>query len=822
MIVLNDYLVGNAPKLWYTIELDFAESGENVKCTATIRMVNRENYYYIMTPYGWNLVLTVNGTRATILCKGENTNWSYPKSGIDYAWNNFYYYGDAKREHVVTKTFTCNRTANGKLPWSVSYSSIDGLTVPTCGKLHNVSGIVDSGFPAYKKATVGLTASYPSVTSPNTNTNKAKHNEVVVVGYSANANFTSNDITKIQYSKDKKTWHTPTMYSNKSCTTEAKSGNNAGYFKMRPSANYGGRTIGEGEDFTLYVRRHHAGGESYYSSVVSKSFSMYAVPAKPSVTASKTISDVSDTVQINFGVDSNYNVGTDIVQYRVNGSTWRTGKTTSGSGSFSIKPSSFNVDTGETYKVEVRRFLSEAGYYSSVSSLTLKTYSIPTITGVTLSGRTVNANTRVTAKWNAWSGSHNESSTVKVEFVKTNSATAAAEKTVLTTSQNSTSGSFAPQNFISTTYDNRTVYLRFTRIHSVTKKSSKPVLVSFKALYRPLRAVVCNDTIGGQISLPSPHNLTWAYPNGQYGIVTGYRIKLYAGSNVITTFDTTRTSWSITDALFKSLKAGVWYSLDITPYYGSATTFPGPTLTIKNYAQRITGLGVPTILYPRDGGRFDKNKNLRVVIELPKDQNATNTEIYTYKNLVLNITQDGTSQSITFAPTDARFSNNTLQMYNKQLCFKTPITGSEIKISATVTAPNGDVQASGESVITSIDKSLVSTTTKGEFILSSPYAEMDDYVNSIYSSYNASNYAYAESDTFNRGQIIKVSDFEDVYSKVVEISETTSDCVYLSGREGVGFGAVTTTSKEGYIEADKTNHSTYLHDIVTKILNILE
>lgn len=819
--ILEEYQVASSPGLWYTINLSFSENPDQskVNCAVTITMVNHQNYYYLMSPYGWNLDLTVGGTPVTILCKGANTNWSYPQSGIDYNWNNFYFYGDAKREHVVSKTFTCDRSVTGKLSWAIAWSAVSGLTVPQCGRL-NVNGIVDSGFPAYKKATVGLTAAYPSVTSPNTNSNKAKHTEIIAVAYSSNTNSTANDVTKIQYSKDKKTWHTPTMYSNKACTTETTNGNSAGYFKMRPSANYGGKTIGEGENFTLYVRRHHVGGEKYYSSVVSKSFSTYATPSKPSITANKTISDVDDPIVISFGVDSKYNVGTDIVQYRINGSTWKTGKTTSGSGSFTFKPSDFGVGNGATYKVEVRRYLSEAGYYSPVSSLSLKTYSVPTITGVSLSKSVANANTKVTMNWNAWHGSHNESSTVKVEFVKTNSSTASAEKVILSTSLNATSGSFIPQNYISTAYDNKTVYLRFTRIHSVTKKSSKPVIVSFKALYRPLKAVVCRGKVGSHISLPNNETVSWSYPVGQYGIVTGYQLKLYTGSTIITQFTTTRTSWSVTNTLLQSLKAGVWYNLDIIPYYDKPTTFPGPTLTIKKFIQRVTGLGTPTILYPLDGGTFDANKKLRIVIELPEDQNATGN--YSYAGLTLKISQYYSGawheSTITHSSGNTNFSSNTLNMYHQKMAYKTSIQSgtTRIKISATVSNSN-DTRTSDVTTISVINKinSLTSTTTQNNKILSAPYAEMEDFVNSIYSAYNNSGYAYEQSNTFSG--IISVSDLAELYDKVKEISETTSDCKYTTGRTSVGFGTVPDYERSGVIQASNT----YLATVISTMKSIL-
>lgn len=296
---------------------------------------------FVGTGYNWTLVLKLYSdsarTKQIAVLKasikpyranGGITSWS--KDGSNSGWN-LESDGIARHRGPInanSQTATVNKTDSGTIYWYLTSEingwnpgySISGQDIVTDGRpnlaLYETSyngrtyssnnrpanyGSINTGFPRYKKATISISSTRAMTTNSGSNIDISRNNETVRVYYGASS-YSSADKTRIQYSIDGHTWHSPaniyyqngSSYTSSSNSNYSNNSNKAGYFEYTPSSV----GISTGRTYTLYIRRIHSGGSSYNSSNDTKRMYTYTTVSISSgkVSINPVNANVSDTV----------------------------------------------------------------------------------------------------------------------------------------------------------------------------------------------------------------------------------------------------------------------------------------------------------------------------------------------------------------------------------------------------------------------------------------------------------------------------------------------------------------------------------------------
>lgn len=403
---------------------------------------------------------------------------------------------------------------------------------------------------------------------------------------------------------------------------------------------------------------------------------VYNTPSTPKLSSGSTIVKNGTTCTFNYTADTNYAGGTDYIQYSTNKSTILGSKVDSGAGSFDLK---IEPGAGSSTTVYCRRYISElgnSGYSGWSNGVQIKVYSDPTVTvSATSPSDTVNGNTDTTIKWNSWSGSWSESATSTVELYTTNTSSGKLIQTIASgLASTITSQKFTPSGLLE--YDNKTIYIKVTRKHTVTGVTGSGYR-AFKVRYTPTEKIINLTNALGTINFNT--KISWSYPTGYYGIVTGYKVELTNADTGNTVTDYTTTPSYTIDV--NKLDPVSYYNLTITPYYLNDSHL-GPPYTVVGYLQFIANLNKSQISYPRPNDCYwisDKS-SFKVVFALPIDRNRgsiDNPNDYRYKDIEveLNSAESGT---VTYSINDHPLAFSALidnLTYRREIIFDPIIAG---------------------------------------------------------------------------------------------------------------------------------------------------
>lgn len=223
-------------------------------------------------------------------------------------------------------------------------------------------------------------------------------------------------------------------------------------------------------------------------------------------------------------------------------------------------------------------------------------------------------------------------------------------------------------------YDRQNSVTRALRWHTQTKKedySDRKV----RFLYTPIRSVenlimkYNNQTISGNIGDKKDITISWSYPSGEYGIVSGYEIQLRnkdSKDSVVKTYRTINTSITISSNDYKTL---INYDFLVKPYYYHSATQVysyGPSNITSKFIS-VYKLKKPKISYPLQNTSYTWFANkLYILATLSEDNDYVSIgNTYSYRNIEIMI--DGITYSYTSYKN--KYSITTLNCYNSKIVF---------------------------------------------------------------------------------------------------------------------------------------------------------
>lgn len=339
--------------------------------------------------------------------------------------------------------------------------------------------------------------------------------------------------------------------------------------------------------------------------------------------------------------------------------------------------------------------------FGSLASNIGQAYTTPNITITSINGVSIaegsgkysiaiNGNQNITIGYSAWSGAISNDSCSINAWIKPYDRNMAnlSYKTIKNDGNGKTAGSSLYRAYnnssdpatpigsgVPFSYDGQQVWIYAQRHHSSTGKNSSEVLHSnvrlMKILYTPIKSVTFSTQPSGLYESRQAISISWTYPTApslinQYGIVSGYEIRLINRDTGTTelTDTTTGTSYTLASDAYKPLTK---YYFQVLPYYlnGSAKSY-GPSKNSNDF-MLITKLSAPTISYPNTGANcvWIGNK-LYLLAQLPFDSDAEYIDGYLYRDL--EVTVNGTSY--TFKSNPEMFSIGNLT-HNARFVFTT-------------------------------------------------------------------------------------------------------------------------------------------------------
>lgn len=224
------------------------------------------------------------------------------------------------------------------------------------------------------------------------------------------------------------------------------------------------------------------------------------------------------------------------------------------------------------------------------------------------------------------------------------------------------------------TYDYQNSVTRARRHHTQTDSqdySDRRV----RFIYTPIKSVENlimknnNTTISGNIGTKRDITVSWTYPSGEYGIVSGYEIQLRnkdSKDKVVKTYRTANKTITISSNDYKTL---INYDFLVKPYYYHDTTKTysyGPSNVTSKFIS-VYKLKKPTLSYPLQNTSYMWYANkLYVLATLSEDDDYNNVgNTYAYRNIevmVDNITYSYSSHK-------SKYSITTLNCYNSKIVF---------------------------------------------------------------------------------------------------------------------------------------------------------
>lgn len=330
-------------------------------------------------------------------------------------------------------------------------------------------------------------------------------------------------------------------------------------------------------------------------------------------------------------------------------------------------------------------------------------------------------------------------------------------------------------------YDGQQVWIYAQRHHSSTDKNSKEVLHSnirlMRILYTPIKSVTFNTQPAGLYESRQAISISWSYPSApslinQYGIVSGYEIRLIdknRGTTVLTA-TTTGTSYTLPSNSYNPLTR---YYLQVIPYYlnGSSKSY-GPSKNSNDF-MLVTKLSAPTISYPNTGTNcvWIGNK-LYVLAQLPYDVDASYVDGYLYRDI--EVTVNG--RSFTFRSNSGMFSINNLT-HNARFVFTTKNTNITFSTSYVIKVRvqknytfDGTYRWSDYSTITLNAVAVPSIPSYSGYIMASHYTPIYNLVRNMRNCYKTSSDKIRVK-TVSRGSQINRSDFQNAYNDLNNISQ---------------------------------------------------
>lgn len=566
------------------------------------------------------------------------------------------------------------------------------------------------------------------------------------------------------------------------------------------AAGYGNHSLGWAQTksgITGYVCAYYPGQSSWEAYVSGPRAPWMRVTYQDAYTT-PTINITSPAANTLVNKDSNMTIGWDAwggdggagstVEMSVNGSSWFTISGSSNSaGSTSIRPSSYGVGAGTSFTVSVRRRHSNTGSYSSTSSRTFRTYSIPSVTGLKINYNPINANTTASITWNSWSGSYSESSNLHIQI---------NGSSWISCGTNATSWSGALQSYVPFSKDNQNITITVRRTHANTGVTATQS-ITVKVLYTPTKQItnLTPNPVGTVASSVSSTSISWSYPSGQNGIVSRYDVVLTDpnDSSRTVTYTTTSPSCSI---ITNDLVPTIDYTITIYPVYTNNTTITsrGPGYTVSKYITRVTQLPKPVISYPISGKTWWKN-TFRVAFQLPTDAdyNYLPTDIkqnYLYSDIEIRI--NGITKSITanpgaFSLLSSELAHEARIVFNPILAnFGISDTVSTFTIAVRVRKKYIDPSLaiswsewSNNTVINNVAITYPSMTVNNEIKLAH-ITSVDKTIVDMCNSYIASSYGSYD--------FIERRNFELLYNKIISVTELINNYSdYNSARENVKF-----------------------------------
>jgi len=260
----------------------------------------------------------------------------------------------------------------------------------------------------------------------------------------------------------------------------------------------------------------------------------------------------------------------------------------------------------------------------------------------------INANKTLTSSWDSWTGHVGKESTkVSIKIQEYKRVWVGGVFTgsyqwqyfdLITLEPNALSGyTFTPTSLTSiqiTTlrnYDNADLYLLVTRTHDNTAISAEQ-RISFKLLFKPTSAMVLTASpITLKDTGPVSTTISWTYPTGETGIVTGYSLKLSA-TGVADVNYTLASNISSLIIKKEDIIPGKFYTLTTAAYYSSnITSNKGPNTSVANFIVYDKGTAIPSIIFPLDN-TYWAGPYFRIIIQMPEDQNYSLTS-YRYEDI---------------------------------------------------------------------------------------------------------------------------------------------------------------------------------------------
>lgn len=336
---------------------------------------------------------------------------------------------------------------------------------------------------------------------------------------------------------------------------------------------------------------------------------------------------------------------------------------------------------------------------SKSASITVYVYSKPTIDSLSVSPLTnnsINANTTCSIGWGSWSGKSfpNGKDTTSLSMLIDGKSV----------SISGSSWSNTLQNYVPFSRDNVSIEIKVTRKHDatgVTVSSSKNI----KVLYTPIKYTNTLNKIG-TIDISLSRNFVLQFPyesngslsnpsNGQYGIVTGYRVtytrsdtdgkfvKDYNSSGTISNYYS-----AICEIPNSSLIPTIPYDVTIQAIYKSGSNVGlGPARTIKEFFTLASKLNKPTISFPYTSANGSwQNNAFRIGFTLPSDPDYNYLSVsdrnnYSYSNVEVSLTANGVTR--TFISYPGAFSVDNLT-YRSNIVFNPRLANGSIYSTNTI------------------------------------------------------------------------------------------------------------------------------------------
>ena len=437
------------------------------------------------------------------------------------------------------------------------------------------------------------------------------------------------------------------------------------------------------------------------------------------------------------------------------------------------------------------------------SAYTTPNITITSINGVNIatgSGKysiAINGNQNITIGYSAWSGAISNDSCSINAWIKPYDRTKAnlSYKTIKNDGNGKPAGSALYKAYnnssdpatpigskVPFSYDGQKVWIYAQRHHSSTGKNSSEVLHSnvrlMKILYTPIKSVTFSTQPSGLYESRQAISISWTYPTApslinQYGIVSGYEIRLINKDTGATelTATTTGTSYTIASDAYKPLTK---YYIQVIPYYlnGSTKSY-GPSKNSNDF-MLITKLAAPTISYPNTGANcvWIGNK-LYLLAQLPFDSDAEYIDGYLYRDL--EVTVNGTSYTFNSNPEMFSIGNLT---HNAKFVFTTkniniPFSTTYIIKTRVQKNYSFDGTTHNWSDYSSIELSSIavpSIPTYSGYIMASHYNPIYTIVMNMRNCYIEPNDNILISNV-SKGNQINRSDFQNAYNDLNGISQ---------------------------------------------------